>query len=440
MRSAGLDADRTGRAPPVAGFVDVLRLGGAMLGELARHRGKASMRRAVRGWSERTSVRLGNADFVLKVGSKRLLLVGGLELSRCVLAPRPGTDGLVAGNIKQKAMATLAPKALTISDGDDWTRRRAFNEFVLDSGHLHSLAPMIAAAARTAFREPITNVESIRDAMRRTMLAVDFGEGVAPDHIAADLEYLSGLVQNPLRRMLLGPFAGGRRRRLRSAIATMWASAESGPASLLKRAREAPPLGDDEVLEQVPHWMFTFLGSATDLLAHALWLALSHEPTRTALVAEIASAGESLSSLDGLPLLNGCLLEAAQLYPTTNRTFHHTTQAVTLGATVVPANVEIVHWFPLLQPAQPVAPSFRPRRWADGHTTSDEPFDPFLGGSRACPGKHLILFVCKVAMAELLVSRPVALACAALDVYALPMELPAGLPRFAPRTPHQVPT
>ena len=114
------------------------------------------------------------------------------------------------------------------------------------------------------------------------------------------------------------------------------------------------------------------------------------------------------------------------------------TQVVTLGATAVPADVEIVHWFPLLQPAQPVAPSFRPRRWADGHTISDEPFDPFLGGSRACPGKHLILFVCKVAMAELLVSRPVALACSVLDVYALPIELPAGLPRFAPLPSHQV--
>lgn len=411
-----------------------------MLGELARHRGTASMRRAVRGWSARTSARLGSENFVLRVGSKRLLLVGGAELSRCILAARPGAHGLVTGNIKRKAMATLAPKALTISDGDDWTRRRAFNEFVLDSGHLHSLAPMIAAAARTAFREPISDVESIRDAMRRTMLAVDFGEGVAPDHIAADLEYLSGLVQNPLRRMLLGPFAGGRRRRLRSAIASMWGSAASGPASLLKRAREAPPLGDDEVMDQVPHWMFTFVGSATDLLAHTLWLALSHEPTRAALVAEIASVGESLSSLDALPLLNGCLLESAQLYPPANRTFHHVTQAVTLGATAVPADVEIVHWFPLLQPAQPVAPSFRPRRWADGHTISDEPFDPFLGGSRACPGKHLILLVCKVAMAELLVSRPVALACAALDVYALPTELPVGLPCFASRTPHQVPT
>ena len=90
-------------------------------------------------------------------------------------------------------------------------RRRAFNEFVLDSGHTHSLAPTIAGAVRAAFRAPTTDVESIRAAMRRTMRAVDFGEGVAPDHIAADLEYLAGLVQNPLRRMLLGSFAGGRR-------------------------------------------------------------------------------------------------------------------------------------------------------------------------------------------------------------------------------------
>ena len=411
-----------------------------MVGELVRHRAKASMRRALRGWFGRTSERLGSRDFMLKLGSKQLLLVGDAQFSRCILAARPGANGLATGNIKRTAMNTLAPKALTISDGDDWTRRRAFNEFVLESGRLHCMAPEIAIAVRTAFRAPITEGGSIHAAMRRAMLSIDFGEGVAPARIADDLEYLSVLVQSPLERQRAGKSASVRRQQLRTALADLWKHAADGPPSLLKRARQAPPLDEDELLDQVPHWMFTFVGSATTLLTNALWLTLSDVKTRDAVVAEVASAGDSLAALDALPLLNGCLLEAAQLYPPANRTFHHATQPVTLGTTTVLADVEIVHWFPLLQPADLTSMRFRPGRWAEGHSAADEPYDPFLGGARSCPGRSLILFVCKVAMADLLVTRKLALASAALDIDALPIELPAGVPRFDSLQPHQVPS
>ncbi len=419
-----------GQTPPVTGLADLARLVGSLLGEMVRHRGRASMRHAIRGWSERTSARLGSRNFILKVGSKRILLVGGTELSRCILHARPGM-GLTVGETKRKAMAVLAPDALTVSVDEDWVRRRAFNEFVLEPGRTHSLAPVLAPRIREAFRSQITDIESIRGAMRRAMLAIDFGPDVAPEQVATDLEYLSDLVQKPLRRLVLGPFSGRRRRRLKSTLGALWASAPGGPPSLLQRARAArpEPIGE-EGLDQIPHWMFTFTGSATDLLARALWLTLSDENTRRRVVEEIRSANDDPIALDQLPLLTACLLESAQLYPPVTRTFHQTTTATRQGDTELSAGIEILHWFPLLQPAELPAPHFRPDRWTTDHSADDEVYDPFLGGARHCPGRSLILLVCKVAMAELLVTRPLALASPPLNITALPIELPEGELRF----------
>jgi hypothetical protein len=66
--------------------------------------------------------------------------------------------------------------------------------------------------------------------------------------------------------------------------------------------------------------------------------------------------------------------------------------------------VEVVHWFPLLQRDDALGAAvhdFRPDRWLG------EELDPaaaasnlFLRGPRVCPGKDLILFVCKAAIAR----------------------------------------
>ena len=416
--AGGLTSDAA-RTPPETGALDLARLGGAMVGELLRHGRAASMRRAFRGWTGRTSARLGSPNFILRAGPKRIMLVGGAELSRCMLARRPG-DGLVAGDMKRKGMAFLAPEALTISDGAEWERRRAFNERVLQPGRSHSMAADFQPRIRDAFRSPITDVPSVRDAMRRAMLSIVFGPGRATDELSRDVEELFALVQSPVKRLLFGFRERARRDRVRDTLGQLWRGAGDGASpSLLALAREGTlELSDGEVLDQIPHWMFTFTGSGTDLLAATLALVLSDPDAHRELVAGLSAAGNDAAAIDALPFPTACLLETGHLFPPVARTFHHATTDLTMAHTHIAEGMELMHSFPLTEQAPTDAPRFHP------HThTATSTFDPFLGGARHCPGQTLILFVCKVALAELLVTQRIELASAPLNVQSLPTEL-----------------
>jgi cytochrome P450 len=156
-----------------------------------------------------------------------------------------------------------------------------------------------------------------------------------------------------------------------------------------------------------------------------LLLVLSHPEAHRRVLAELGSpVPESAAALDGLPFLDACLTEAAHLYPPVTRTFHHTTAPLSAAGVGVPSDVELATAFPLLGESAD-APRFRPDRWLPSAQPNDSSFDPFLGGTRRCPGRNVISFVCKAALAELLVTHRTALASPPLSPEALPPELPS---------------
>ena len=86
---------------------------------------------------------------------------------------------------------------------------------------------------------------------------------------------------------------------------------------------------------------------------------------------------------------------------------------------------EIMHLFPLftadLEGAD--APSFNPDRWLAA-TAPVCAFDPFLGGARRCPGRSLILVVCKTALASLLLQHRLAVKAPGIADSSLPAQFP----------------
>jgi cytochrome P450 len=199
--------------------------------------------------------------------------------------------------------------------------------------------------------------------------------------------------------------------------------------------RAAGDLPEDLLLQQIPHWMFTFTGSGTDLLVRALTLVTSHPTALETARREIAAAGplDQAEAIDSLTFLGSCLMEAARLYPPVTRTFHCAKSGAVSGTVRVPAGTQILHSFPLLgDPAQssPDARSFVPERWSSGAATSPiAEFDPFLAGARHCPGRELILFVCSSALAVLLGKQRL-MADPPLAPAALPLEFPRRGIRF----------
>jgi cytochrome P450 len=94
-------------------------------------------------------------------------------------------------------------------------------------------------------------------------------------------------------------------------------------------------------------------------------------------------------------------LETGRLYPPVTRTFHTSAGDVYQGIRI-PAGIEIVHYFPILQrrpAAEPDAGRFRPERWCQTASGASPYSNLFLRGQRTCPGRDLILFVCKSAIA-----------------------------------------
>jgi cytochrome P450 len=400
---------------PETRVADLARLFGALFAELFREGRNASMRRALRSWSTQTSARLQTPNFILRVGARRILLVGGAELSRCILAVKPGA-GLESGEMKRKGMAFLAPKALTISDGPSWERRRAFNELVLQPGRTHSLAAEFLPRIRNAFKEPITDVASVRAAMRRAMCSIVFGPNEQLDLLTDDVERLFNLVQSPVRRTLFGFAQGSRRRRVREMLRNRWRDAGAhGQPSLLQLAHSVRgDLTEEEAIDQIPHWMFTFTGSATDLLVRTLALILSSVETQNEVVARFKARDTTPEAASTLSTI--CLLETGMLYPPVAWTFHHAMDDLTIARSRVPRGMEIMQAFPLTEQWRADAPPFQPSRFESvSSLRAESAFDPFLGGARGCPGQSLILFVCDIALYELLIARPIALDSAPLN-------------------------
>ena len=420
---------------PRTGIVDLARLGFALAGNALRHPGTFNAEAVFREWARRAAARRNTDNLMVNFLVKQLLLVGSAELSRQILAQPPRQDSFTTGSLKRSAMAFLAAHALTISDDESWNRRRAFNEAVLEPNRRHEFAPQFVRSTLEAFAAPISGVADLRAAMGRAMLGVVFG-GAASPQLVTQIEALFDLVQNPVKRVLTAPFAYMKRARFYDSLRALWqAQDEAGRPSLLKMAGQSvTSLAGAELLEQIPHWMFTFTGSATDLVLRTLTLITSTPSVQRRVIAELEGAG----ALDGptfeaapLPLLEACLTETGHLYPPVTRTFHRAAAGARLNGLQLAPGTEIMHLFPLftadLEGAD--APSFNPDRWLAAPAPVCA-FDPFLGGARRCPGRSLILVVCKTALASLLLQHRLGVVAPGIAGSSLPAQFPRRGLRF----------
>ncbi|HEX7595312.1 MAG TPA: cytochrome P450, partial [Gemmatimonadaceae bacterium] len=350
--------------------------------------------------------------------------------------PRP--DGITVGELKRKGMSVLAPHALTISDGPEWERLRAFNEQALEAGKRHRFERDFLGHVLAAFNAPIRDIDGIRAAMSQSMLGVVFG-GKAPPSVADDVQALFELVQNPIKRVIRGRSAGRRREKLYATLRDLWRDPSAAQtASLLMAAHHAAtagsPIDEMVLLEQFPHWMFTFTGSGTDLVARALTLILSDPAARRKMIAELERAGplEDPATVDGLAYAEACLVEGAHLFPPVTRTFHSAPNGASVDGVMIPPRMEVLHSFPLISSSGATeARRFRPERWLDRAKAPPE-FDPFLSGTRHCPGRSIIMHVSKAALAAMIGRLRLTLDGAALRTDDLPLEFPRRGIKFRP--------
>ena len=407
---------------PSASRGALLRLVASLAVATARGTGRE---RAVHAWVSNQRARHGAPSIGVRLPFKQLLVLTDPELSKHVLEGVPSEDGYVEGDLKRSSMAYLAPHALTISHGAEWGRRREFNEQVLWTD-TPEFRQTVLDAVRDAFVAPIASTEELRGRMQRVMREVVLGDD-APRHLVDDIDTLIGVVGSPVRRLLLGWRYRGKRRRFFEAVRAQQQRAPGD--SLLGIARTAEGLEPEEAIEQVPHWMFPFAGSASDLLLRTLAMAGSRPEVARRIEEEAVSAGAPTGpeSIDGLAYLESVILEAGRLFPPVPLTFHTPPQGDTFEGHAIPAGTEVVHYFPFNH--RDGAPDsdvhrFEPER-------ADASSNLFLSGPRACPGRDLIVFVLKSAAVILIAQHRLRLAAPSLRSDPLPLSFPERELRFS---------
>ncbi|HEU4523658.1 MAG TPA: cytochrome P450 [Gemmatimonadales bacterium] len=395
---------------PETTALDLVRLGVRAAGAALLHPRSFDIGLVLHEWLGQMTVRHRSPNVRLKLPAVPMLLVTDREVSRQVLAAQPRHDAYGPGTMKRKGMSYLAPRALTIAEDGDWARLRPFNERVLCAGRPHEFQTVFLGHVRRAFAGPVASVEDIRERMGRAMLAIVFGDGVAPDRLAAEVRAVFALVQNPVKRKLAGERGRRRVAALYRDIRRVWNDGHGvADASLLGLARNAGAGEDVEVLlQQVPHWMFTFTGSGSDLLTRGLAM-IGSRPDVLRRARDELPRGNKLDdapSIGALRYLEGCLLEGARLYPPVRFTMHRAGAEDSANGARIAPGTELLQVFSLTQRdrgADPTADDFRPERWLSARPQAEAMYpNLFLSGARRCPGRDLILFVCKSAAAHLL--------------------------------------
>ena len=417
----GPQSSDSGRAR--ASALDLLQLATALGADFLRGKRRDPAAAGSR-WVRGVMKKRGGANLEIAA----LELVADHEHSAHVL---DDVDAHHPGKAKASAMSFLAPGALTIARGDTWRQLRPFNEQVLSTGHAHPFAQTFLGHVRSAFARPVTNTDDIRAAMGRAMVKIVLGDAPGADP-AKDVSVLFGVVQSPIKRKLLGFLYKGRKKRFYQLLGRRWdGSASTSEETLLAVARKnAPGLDRDTLLQQIPHWMFTFTGSGSDLLARTLMLVTSRPDVHKHVLDEIRAVGPSdqADTVGRLAYLEACVLETGRLFPPVTKTFHSRNPKT--GA----KPEQVVHYFPLLQRDDRLGPNvhgFHPERWLSA--TLDEAAaasNLFLRGPRACPGMDLILFVCKAAIAQQLGELRLSARQERLTHDPLPVSFPKADARF----------
>ena len=332
----------------------------------------------------------------------RLVVLWGSDATREVL---DRSAEVYAGDsgAKGKAMCHFQPDALTLSRGEAWRDRRAFNEAVLaTSERTHPLAErFLAVVADEVDRLRIGDELSWADfegLFDHITLRVIFGDRSRGDQ---DLtERLERLMARGNR--IVGSrdddeyyeLYGQLERKLR----------DPEPGSLLSRFADAPQTDRTRVVHQIPHWMFATRDTLGANTYRALAVIVADPECERRVREELDGADLSdPAAVDGLRYLEGCLEETMRLWPTTPLLARETTRDTELAGEKLEEGTQVMisNVFNHRDRDQlPDADGVNPERWANGRR--DYRFNHLSNGSQDCPGGPLVLLLGKAVLARML--------------------------------------
>jgi cytochrome P450 len=331
----------------------------------------------------------------------RIVVVWGRGAIREVLDQSADVYASDAG-AKAKGMSHFQPDALTLSRGEEWRDRRAFNESVLaTSERLHPFAERFVAVADEEVRRlDLAGGLGWQDWERlfdRLTLRVIFGDG------AADDQELTGLLEKLLAEAnrLPGPGPNGTYYEFYGRLERYLRDPE--PGTLLARFADAPQTERTRVVQQIPHWMFATRDTLGANTFRALGAIVADPAVERRVRDELEGADPSdPGAVDGLSYLEGCLEETMRLWPTTPLIGRETTRETTLAGERLDEGTQVLllNAFNHRDQKERNADRLDAERWADGGR--DYRFNHLSNGTQDCPGGPLVHLLGKAVLAQVL--------------------------------------
>jgi cytochrome P450 len=288
-------------------------------------------------------------DGVRILGGK-ITVLWGEDAIREVL-DNSATEYASDAGAKKKGMAQFQPDALTLSRGEQWQDRRAFNEHVLDAeaqkGRILDVVADEVARMRIGPELRWQDWERLFDHI--TLRAI-FGNSARSDQDLTDL--LEKLMRRA-NRIVGSPgddyyeFYGRIDKHL----------ANPDPYSLVARIADAPQSDRTRIAQQVPHWIFAMRDTLGANAYRALALAVDR----------------------GIGDLAGALREAMRLWPTTPLIAR---EKVDDGSQVMILNV--------FNHRDPRAPGYNEVKPDREHSYR---FNHLSNGTQDCPGGDLVMLI-----------------------------------------------
>ncbi|MFE2756462.1 cytochrome P450 [Actinosynnema sp. NPDC059335] len=325
------------RRPPATALAAAVRADAAAVATLRRFR-----------------ARYGPEPLRLRVtGRSVALLLDPLDVSR-LLAESP-TPFALATREKKAALAHFQPHGVLISTGERRAHRRAVTEDVLRPEKI-DVPSIVADEADLLLRHARSAGELTWDAFAqawwRAARRIVLGSAARED---GELTDVLKTLRGNANWAYLHPRREALRRRFEDRLRGHLERAEAGSLAAL-----APV---DELLGQVPHWLFAF-DAAGIVTMRAL-----------------AIGGEGPAGI----------WESARLWPTTPVILRESTGPTRWHGTWLPAGTTFVVFAPYFHrdpDRLPYADSYAPENWP---TPPDPGLVPFSGGPGVCPGRDLVL-------------------------------------------------
>lgn len=298
------------------------------------------------------------------------------------LSPNPFGPGI----FKQNFFNTFMTKNVGISVNPEWKYRRDYNDKVLETDSSHHMNAVFWQYIHETFQSiKPTNFEEFTELTRRLTSKILFGtyeynpvifkifkqadsllslrfktNSIEPDIISAFKEYITHELKNPKENTLL---------------------------YIAHKYHSMLPM--DEIIDQIPHWIFPIAGLFSVHLPRLLVMLANH-PRELDIVIETIQTKQYLQREN---YIRNCILELFRLNNAVNSTFRGLTESFKFDTydEVFPKGTQFVFFNnPALRDLFPTPNEFKPSRWSSELEKSYTAL-MFNQGNQRCPGKEITI-------------------------------------------------